>query len=184
MKLFSWLQQQAKCKIIALLGIAFVIFYAVMVLLTIFFLQTYHGYFDDFIYNVHFFYTPAALYHSLGRLNDELRHLYPIIAAIDLVVAILYASFGTLLTYKIISTVTNKLYYQKLSYLFIGAAVVNIVEDVILSFIVIVYPSQFIWLAWFASALTSTKLICLALGFLVAMMFIIIWVNNAILKKE
>lgn len=174
------LQQYANFKNIIILGSALLLVYSFMVTFTIILLHYYSGNFHDYIFNVRIFYTPAMLYHSLRLLGAHLRYLYLVIAVIDVGVALLYGGFGVLLTYKIISSITKKICYLRFSYLFLVAAMINIVEDVCLSIIFVAYPTQFIVLASIASMLTFIKLFCLALGLIiVAVSLLMVTVHGA-----
>lgn len=171
----NFLDPYAKPFIILLFGFIFFIAYTFLIWLTFEYTQFYNGSFNDFIFNVHLLYTPEQLYKSLNKLNPELIRSYPIIALLDVFIAILYGVFGSLLSFYIISSVTQKTYYLAFSYLFLIASIVNMCEDLLLSTIFLKFPEQMPLCVLFASILTLSKYLLLGIGILFSLTCLIIF---------
>lgn len=142
-------------------GVAFGILYSAMFAITNHYIVIYHGNFHDYLFNLRLFYTSTELYSSLGKLQVDLIHVYPYVTLIDFCVALSYGSFGMLLSRKILSAITSNKFILAVPYLYVAAAISNIVEDCLLGYLFYIYPSQIPMLVNIASFFTALKLMLL-----------------------
>lgn len=168
------LELYAKPFVMTMLGLVFFSAYAFLLWLTFQYTQFYKANFTDFIFNVHLHYTPEQLYQSLSQLNPALIRSYPLIALVDVFIALLYGVFGGLVSHYIISSVTQKPFFLAFPYLFLIASVANWCEDFLLSVIFLKFPQKEPLLVQCANLFTLSKYLLLGTGILLPFLCLII----------
>jgi hypothetical protein len=170
----QYIDSHLQTKKIIFLGVGLVIAYSTMVLLTMYLLYQYHGNFNDYIFNVNFYYTSESFYQSLSRLNWQLIKLYPFIVFIDFIVIIFYTAFGILFTRKLLYAIHPANKFAWLAYGFLVAALFNLIEDVLLIYLFSNYPDQLPKLVTIANFFTTGKLL---LGIFAIVIYILIAIS-------
>jgi hypothetical protein len=164
MKKSRLVKNYATSKIIKRIGLAFGLLYTSLILVTNKVVKQYQVNSNDFIVDINLFYTPETLYKTLALFPPELRAIYPRLAIVDTLVAVLYGLLGFLITKKMAQNRAVSQYFYYIPFLFLCAMTFDIVENIIFSIIFFLYPLKIISLAIFGKIMTLLKFSCLTLG--------------------